>query len=98
MFEGKSWDYWTDQYAKSHQHPLNQLCHFVGIPLIVISLLMLLFVIFFPTIWRLSLLLFVVGWIFQFVGHFIEGSRPEFLNDSRFLLVGFRWWLKKMFS
>jgi len=98
MFEGKSWDYWIKQYEKSHQNPLNQLCHFVGIPLIIASLLILPFVIFNPVAWRLSVILFVAGWILQFLGHFIEGSRPEFLNDSRFLLVGFRWWLKKTFS
>ncbi len=39
-----------------------------------------------------GLALFVVGWIFQFVGHFFEGKPPEFFKDPRFLLVGLRWW------
>ena len=97
MLGGKSWDYWTQQYEKSHQNPFNQLCHFIGIPMIVLSLVLLLFVIFNQGLWRISVLLFIVGWILQFLGHFIEGTKPEFMNDPRFLLVGFRWWLKKMF-
>ena len=36
---GRSWDEWVAQYAQSHQHPFNRLCHTVGIPLIVLSLL-----------------------------------------------------------
>lgn len=32
--------------------------------------------------------LFVVGWIFQFVGHAIEGRKPAFLDDISSLLVG----------
>jgi uncharacterized membrane protein YGL010W len=40
--------------------------------------------------------LFAAGWLLQFVGHAIEGERPEFLRDWRFLLVGTRWWLAKM--
>lgn len=31
---------------------------------------------------------FVVGWIFQFVGHFWEGRKPAFVDDIRGLLVG----------
>lgn len=31
---------------------------------------------------------FVVGWIFQFVGHFWEGRKPAFVDDLRGLLVG----------
>jgi uncharacterized membrane protein YGL010W len=32
--------------------------------------------------------LFVVGWVFQFVGHAFEGRKPAFLDDVRGLLVG----------
>lgn len=31
---------------------------------------------------------FVVAWIGQFVGHQIEGRRPSFLTDLKYLLVG----------
>lgn len=32
--------------------------------------------------------LFVVGWIFQFVGHFYEGKKPAFVDDMVGLLIG----------
>lgn len=31
---------------------------------------------------------FVVGWVFQFVGHYWEGRKPAFVDDLRGLLVG----------
>ena len=31
---------------------------------------------------------FVVGWIFQFVGHYYEGRKPAFVDDLVGLLVG----------
>lgn len=31
---------------------------------------------------------FVVAWIFQFIGHKIEGKKPSFFDDVRFLLIG----------
>ena len=39
---------------------------------------------------------FVVGWIFQFIGHAFEGKPPEFFQDWRFLFVGLRWWFAKI--
>ena len=39
--------------------------------------------------------LFVVGWTFQFVGHYFEGRKPSFVEDRRNLIVGLLWWLKK---
>lgn len=32
--------------------------------------------------------LFVVGWIFQFVGHYFEGKKPAFLDDISGLIIG----------
>ena len=39
----------------------------------------------------LNLAIFVVAWIFQFVGHNIEGKKPSFLKDIQFLLIGPAW-------
>jgi len=36
---------------------------------------------------------FVLAWIGQFVGHAIEGRKPSFLEDVKFLLVGPAWLL-----
>jgi uncharacterized membrane protein YGL010W len=35
-----------------------------------------------------ALSVFVVAWIFQFIGHKIEGKKPSFFEDLRFLLIG----------
>ena len=36
----------------------------------------------------LSLAIFALAWIGQFIGHMIEGKKPSFLDDLRFLLIG----------
>jgi uncharacterized membrane protein YGL010W len=96
MFLGKSWNDWIEQYSSSHQNPVNRLCHTVGIPMILVSALMFVVSIFVPRLWMLAAGLFVIGWIFQFVGHAFEGKRPEFFHDWRFLFVGARWWVAKV--
>ncbi len=42
-------------------------------------------------VWLFSLLLFVVMWVFQFIGHKIEGKKPSFFQDLQFLLIGPAW-------
>ena len=39
-------------------------------------------------VFALSLTVFVVAWIGQFIGHKIEGKKPSFFDDLRFLLIG----------
>ena len=68
----------------------------VGIPLIVLSLAVAVAAIVAHRLWLIAAALFVVGWVFQFVGHAFEGKPPEFLSDWRFLLVGTRWWAAKI--
>src|SRR5579864_6718608 len=96
MLGGRTSEQWIDQYSTSHQHPVNRTCHTIGIPLIVLSLILFLATAFVHRLWPIAVALFVVGWIFQFVGHAFEGKPPEFLSDWRFLLVGTRWWAAKM--
>jgi len=117
------------QYRASHRHPTNELIHAVCVPVIVFTLLGLLWSIhplaavagcgaalayywklsrpfavgmllmaiamlgllaLMPalTVLPLSIALFVVAWMGQFIGHQIEGKKPSFLEDLRFLLVG----------
>ena len=96
LMSTRGWDDWISEYAKSHTHPANRLCHTIGIPMIALSLIVLVGAILFrPLLW-VALGLFVVGWIFQFVGHAYERKPPEFLKDWRFLFVGLRWWFKKI--
>jgi len=35
-----------------------------------------------------SAAVFVIAWIGQFIGHKIEGKKPSFFEDVRFLLIG----------
>lgn len=35
-----------------------------------------------------SIGVFVLAWIGQFIGHHIEGRKPSFFDDLRFLLIG----------
>jgi uncharacterized membrane protein YGL010W len=41
--------------------------------------------------WPFAIGAFVVGWIFQFVGHAYEGKSPAFLTNLLHLLVGPLW-------
>ena len=41
--------------------------------------------------WPFAIGVFVVGWIFQFVGHAYEGKSPAFLTNMLHLLVGPLW-------
>lgn len=41
---------------------------------------------------------FVIAWIGQFYGHHIEGKRPSFLKDLRFLLIGPAWIMAQLYK
>ena len=99
----RSKEQWIAQYASGHQNPVNRACHSIGIPLIALSF----FVAGAGFFWHphffmgyglkhLGLAMFIVGWIFQFVGHAFEHTWPEFFHDPRFLFVGLSWWVAKM--
>jgi uncharacterized membrane protein YGL010W len=96
MWGGKTSEQWVTQYASSHQHPVNRLCHSFGIPLIVTSIALFVASVFYRPALLWAVGLFVVGWILQFIGHGFEGKPPEFFHDWRFLFVGVRWWVAKM--
>jgi uncharacterized membrane protein YGL010W len=117
------------QYSESHRHPVNELIHFICVPVIVFSLLGLIWSIhpmaalavsawalwyYFKlsppfavgmlamalamlgilaimpryTVLPVSIVVFIVAWMGQFIGHQIEGKKPSFFDDLRFLLVG----------
>lgn len=42
-------------------------------------------------LWAISIGIFVIAWIIQFVGHKIEGKKPSFFKDVQFLLIGPAW-------
>jgi len=49
-------------------------------------------------LWLTALLVFTLGWIGQFIGHYVEGRRPSFFRDLRFLLIGPLWVLAKLYA
>ena len=96
MLGGRPWEEWIRQYGHSHEHPVNRFCHTVGIPLIVLSIPLFVVSVFVDGFWWIPLTMFIVGWVFQFIGHAFEGKPPEFFHDWRFLFVGLRWWFAKI--
>jgi uncharacterized membrane protein YGL010W len=92
MTLNEDWSALFESYKRDHQDPRNQLCHSIGIPLILGSFPVGATVIGLP----LGVTMFGVGWVFQFAGHVFEGKKPAFVDDKRQLFVGALWWFKKM--
>src|SRR5258708_30528753 len=78
---------WIAQYASSHTHPVNRACHTIGIPMIAVSVLLAIASFVVGGLWRWALALFVIGWVFQFVGHYYEKKPPGIPPDWRFLFL-----------
>ena len=79
-----------EEYDRDHQHPANRALHLVGITLIGTSTLV---------VWvipSLGIALFGLGWAAQFLGHAIEGKKPSFTRDRRFMAVGALWYVKTL--
>ncbi|HMP01445.1 MAG TPA: DUF962 domain-containing protein [Gemmatales bacterium] len=79
---------WWVHWLEPHQHPVNYALHLVGIPLIIIGPLLA------PIFWWVgdswmdmgwSVLLFLIGYGLQFLGHAIEG------NDAGEIIAVKRW-------
>jgi len=68
-------------------------------PAIAIGMLAVFALMIWPLTWAVfnvlltAAAIFVVAWIGQFVGHAIEGKKPSFFEDVKFLLVGPAWLL-----
>lgn len=127
--DARAIDTLLSKYSESHLNPTNELIHFVCVPVIVFTLLglvwsihpfaaiavtalslayyvqlskafalgmllmslpMLAVLALLPpaTVLPLSIAIFVLAWVGQFIGHKIEGKKPSFLEDLRFLLIG----------
>lgn len=80
-------DFWAREFAlylNEHRHPLNRMTHMVGVPLLVITALL--------GLWLPSLPVLlggqVVGWAIQVAGHRIEGNKPALLKRPISFLMG----------
>lgn len=127
--------FYLEEYAQSHQNNINIFLHKICVPLIVFSLLGILWgvsfliavlagflILFFyfnlskklffymllydflnliiiflsykyvgDAVLYIMLLVFFLAWVGQFIGHMIEGKRPSFSQDIKFLLIGPIW-------
>lgn len=134
----KTFNQWMDEYGVDHQNPTNQNVHKICVPLIMFSILGILWSLPRPILFDLeinwafvlivtamlfyvslknfkmlvlmvmqtflmcmackwfyernillqtSLIVFVLSWIGQFIGHKIEGRKPSFLQDISFCLL-----------
>ena len=54
--------------------------------LVMVAMLLLL-----PHLLIISITVFVISWVFQFIGHKIEGKKPSFFKDIQFLFIGPLW-------
>ena len=70
----------------------------ISIGMLVVSLIVLLLVkqtnaAFGNLAWLFFVSVFVLSWIGQFIGHKIEGAKPSFFDDLKFLMIGPAWLL-----
>lgn len=86
---GKTWDASITEYAQSHTHPITRCCHTIGIPLVAGSVVLLLLSIWIKGLFGLALTVFIVGWIFQFIGHAFEKNRLNFLKTGGFYSLAY---------
>ena len=49
-------------------------------------------------LFKIYIIVFVVAWIGQFIGHKIEGKKPSFFDDLKFLLIGPAWLLSFIYK
>ncbi len=50
-----------------------------------------------PPLVIISLAIFALAWLGQFIGHRIEGKKPSFFEDLQFLLIGPAWLLAAVY-
>lgn len=62
-----------------------------------LSAIMLLILDAMPSVFWPSVIIFVLAWIGQFIGHQVEGKKPSFFKDVQFLLIGPIWLLGFVF-
>ena len=58
----------------------------------------LLYVLARPVPWEAALGAFVLGWVFQLIGHRLEGNKPKFLENLVYLLIGPLYFFQEMFG
>ena len=49
-------------------------------------------------LFKIYTIVFIIAWIGQFIGHKIEGKKPSFFDDLKFLLIGPAWLLSFIYK
>ncbi len=49
-------------------------------------------------VWKVCVMVFVLAWLGQLIGHKIEKKKPSFLKDVFFLLIGPAWLMSKLYK
>tara|TARA_B100001250_G_scaffold414582_1_gene454152 strand:- start:5285 stop:5770 length:486 start_codon:yes stop_codon:yes gene_type:complete len=142
---------WLNEYGESHQSIVNELIHWVCVPLIIFSILSLIWIIPTPNYFdnsfilinwcvlfvvassfyylllslklsltiipfaffliyiiylldkfnlpllEISIVIFIIAWAGQFIGHILEGKRPSFIQDIQFLMIGPIWLIASLY-
>jgi uncharacterized membrane protein YGL010W len=69
-------------FDADHQHPVNQLLHKVGVPIIALSVPA-----FFVSL-KAGASLLALGYGLNFLGHAVEGNMPVLFRDPRAVYLG----------
>ena len=97
----ESWPLWLDWsnvlifFILMFYGSFKNLRAFFAMVLLILPMILLLEILR-PRFFILSVFIFVVAWIGQFVGHKIEGLKPSFLKDLLFLLIGPVWTMNSL--
>jgi uncharacterized membrane protein YGL010W len=92
MLGGRSRDDLMAQFKLAHRHPWNRRLHLVGIPTLLLSGALWVVSLGVEGLWIWPAVLMPLGFACQFLGHAIEGNRPEVFTDWRFFFIGTHWW------
>lgn len=88
-------DEYRSHYRAKHTTTGCRLSHMFGVPVILLSIVTLLFA------WKIGLVMMVSGWLMLWLGHLLfEGNRPALWSEASnpliylaaVLFVGEEWW------
>ncbi len=70
----------------------------LALGMLVLAAVMLSIISMLPHPFWTSLVIFVLAWVGQFYGHYVQGQKPSFFKDLEFLLVGPIWLLNFIYQ
>ena len=94
--DGPNWFNWATVVAIPALAFYFRLSLVVGIGMTLFTFAIAVFLIWWEssmqmTVLMMSVVVFIVAWIMQFIGHHVEGKKPSFFKDLQFLMIGPAW-------